>query len=75
MKYPKLLALSLALCLLCGCSVMPFTTPEEQQAAQQAAENARLELQEQVDPAQALKDSLKFRKALANSQGDRKSVV
>lgn len=69
MKYPKLLALSLALCLLCGCSVMPFTTPEEQQAAQQAAENARLELQEQVDPAQALKDSLKFRKALANSQG------
>lgn len=69
MKYAKLLALPLALCLLCGCSVMPFTTPEEQRAAQEAAENARLELQEQADPAQALKDDLKFRKALANSQG------
>lgn len=69
MKYIKLSALSLALCLLCGCSVMPFTTPEEQQAAQEAAESARLELQEQIDPAQVLKDSLKFRKALANSQG------
>jgi hypothetical protein len=69
MKYTKLISLALALCLLCGCSVMPFTTPEEQLAAQQAAESARLELQEQVDPAQALKDNLKFRKALANSQG------
>lgn len=69
MKYTKLLALSLALCLLCGCSFMPFTTPEEQQAAQEAAESARLELQEQVDPAQFLQDSLKFRKALTNSQG------
>lgn len=69
MKYTKLIALSLSLSLLCGCSVMPFTTPEEQRAAQEAAENARLELQERVDPAQALKDSLKFRKALANSQG------
>ena len=69
MKYTKLISLALVLCLLCGCSVMPFTTPEEQLAAQQAAESARLELQEQVDPAQALKDNLKFRKALANSQG------
>lgn len=69
MRYIKLLALSLALCLLGGCSFMPFTTPEEQRAAQEAAENARLELQEQIDPAQAQKEDLKFRKALANSQG------
>ena len=69
MKYTKLLALSLALCLLCGCSFMPFTTPEEQRAAQEAAENARQELQEQIDPAGYLQESLKFHQALTNSVG------
>ncbi len=69
MKEIRLIPLVLSLLLLCGCSTMPFTTPEEQRAAQEAAQAARLELQEQADPAQALKDSLKFRKALANAQG------
>ena len=68
MKYSKLLALSLALCLLGGCSFMPFTTPEEQRAAQQAAENAQLELQKTVDPATFLQEDLKLRKTLTNSQ-------
>ena len=69
MKYMKLTALTLTLCLLCGCSFMPFTTPEEQQAALQAAEDARKELEEQLDPALSLQDNLKLRKTLTNSQG------
>lgn len=69
MKYIKLTALALTLCLLCGCSFMPFTTPEEQQAALQAAEEARKELEEQLDPALALQEDLKLRKTLTNSQG------
>ncbi len=69
MKYIRLIPLLLLTLALSGCSTMPFTTPEEQRAAQQAVEAARLELQEQADPAQALKDDLKFRKALANAQG------
>ena len=69
MKYMKLTALTLTLCLLCGCSFMPFTTPEEQQAALQAAEDARKELEEQLDPALSLQENLKLRKTLTNSQG------
>ncbi len=69
MKYIRLLPLMLLTLLLTGCSTMPFTTPEEQRAAQEAVEAARLELQEQVDPAQSQQEDLRFRKMLTNAAG------
>ncbi len=69
MKLIRLIALSLCLALLCGCSILPFSTPEEQRAAKAADEAARLALQTQADPAAALQSDLKYRKALANSAG------
>ncbi len=69
MKYIRLTVAILLLLALTGCSTMPFTTPEEQQAAQEALNAARLELQEQADPAQVQKDDLRFHKILTNSVG------
>lgn len=64
---PALLAL--LLCSGCGNALLPFTTPEEQREAQEAAQAARLELQAQADPALALGSPLVIRRQLTNSQG------
>ena len=69
MKLTRIIPLLLALALLCGCSAMPFTTPEEQQAAQQAAEAAKLENQSRADPREALQTDLQFSRLLVNSAG------
>ena len=69
MKLTRIIPLLLALALLCGCSAMPFTTPEEQQAAQQAAEAAKQENQSRADPREALQTDLQFSRLLVNSAG------
>ena len=69
MKYIRFFALLLSLCLLAGCSIVPFQTPEEQRAAQEAAEALRLEAQAQADPFTALDGDFSLKRTLTNSSG------
>lgn len=69
MKYIRLTALVLSLALLTGCSIIPFQTPEEQRAAQQAAESRREESQARTDPADALEGDYIINRTLTNSAG------
>ena len=69
MKYIRLTALVLSLALLPGCSIIPFQTPEEQRAAQQAVEARREEAQSQADPVAALEGDYTINRALTNSAG------
>lgn len=69
MKYIRLFALFLSLCLLAGCSILPFQTPEEQRAAQETAEALRLEAQAQADPFTALDGDFSLKRTLTNSSG------
>lgn len=69
MKRICLLALPLALAMLAGCSILPFQTPEEQRAAQEAVQAAQLEAQTQVDPQAAFQGDFPLHKTLANANG------
>ena len=69
MKYIRFAALLLSLALLAGCSIIPFQTPEEQRAAQQAAEALRLEAQAQADPVAALDGDFILNRVLTNAVG------
>ena len=69
MKYSRFFALLLSLVLLTGCSIVPFQTPEEQRAAQEAAEALRLEAQAQADPFEMLDGDFLLSRTLTNSQG------
>ncbi len=69
MKYIRLAALALSLILLAGCSIIPFQTPEEQRAAQQAAEARKEEAEAQADPTAALDGNYMLNRALTNSAG------
>lgn len=69
MRYIRFFALLLSLCLLAGCSIVPFQTPEEQRAAQQAAEALKLEAQAQADPFTALDGAFTLHRTLTNSAG------
>ena len=69
MKYMRFFALLLSLCLLAGCSIVPFQTPEEQRAAQEAAEALKREAQTQADPFTALDSAFTLKRTLTNSAG------
>lgn len=71
MLFKKLIPalLVLLLCGGCGSVLLPFTTPEEQRAAQEAAQAAQLELETRTDPELALGTSLVIQRQLTNSQG------
>ena len=69
MKYMRFFALLLSLCLLAGCSIVPFQTPEEQRAAQEAAEALKREAQTQADPFAALDSAFTLKRTLTNSAG------
>jgi len=69
MKYIRFLSLLLSLCLLAGCSIVPFQTPEEQRAAQETAEALKREAQAQADPFTALESEFILKRTLTNSAG------
>ena len=69
MKYTRLAALLLSFLLLAGCSIIPFQTPEEQRAAQAAAQARKEEAEAQADPAAALDGSYTLNRTLTNSAG------
>ena len=69
MRYIRLAALLLALSLLAGCSIVPFQTPEEQRAAQEAAQARKEESEAQTDPADALEGEFNLTRTLTNSAG------
>ncbi len=69
MKFIRFAALVLSLTMLTGCSILPFQTPEEQRAAQQAAEARKAEAQATVDPAAALDGDYLLTRTLTNSAG------
>lgn len=69
MKYTRFFVLLLSLTLLAGCSIVPFQTPEEQRAAQEAAEALKLEAQAQADPFEMLESDFLLSRALTNAQG------
>ncbi len=69
MKYVRLLAAGLALTLLAGCSILPYQTPEEQRAAQEAVQAAQLEAQTQIDPQSAFQGDFPLHKILSNAAG------
>ena len=69
MKYIRLTALVLSLALLAGCSIIPFQTPEEQRAAQEAAQIRKEESEAHTDPASALEGSYVLSRVLINAAG------
>ena len=69
MKYIRLIALTLALTLLAGCSIIPFQTPEEQRAALEAAQARKEEAEAQADPSAALDGNYLLNRTLTNSAG------
>lgn len=69
MKYIRFAAALLSLALLAGCSILPFQTPEEQRAAQEAAEALKAAAQVQVDPVAALEGDMTLTRTLTNSAG------
>lgn len=69
MKYIRFFALLLSLCLLAGCSIVPFQTPEEQRAAQEAAEALKQEAQAQADPFLAQDGQFTLTRILTNAAG------
>lgn len=69
MKYIRFTALLLSLALLSGCSIIPFQTPAEQRAAQQAIEDRKEEAMAQADPFAALEGNYILSRTLINSVG------
>ena len=70
MKFPRRLIPALCLVLLLsGCSSIPFTTPEEQQAALQEQEAFRQEAQANVDPLEMQKADQKLHRKLTTANG------
>ena len=68
MRYSRLMAALLSLFLLTGCSIVPFQTPEEQRAAQEAAQVLREEAQSEADPVSALIGEYSLARTLVNEQ-------
>jgi len=71
MKYIRFFTLLLSLCLLTGCSIVPFQTPEEQRVAQETADALKREAQAQADPFTALESEFTLSRTLTNSAGVR----
>lgn len=65
----RLAAGALCALLASGCSILPYESPEEQRAAQEAAEVSRVQAETVVDPAALLTAPLRLSRAMVTESG------
>ena len=65
----RLAAGALCALLASGCSILPYESPEEQRAAQEAAKVSRVQAETVVDPAALLTAPLRLSRAMVTESG------